>query len=247
MGNNFIITLDIDWAPDWMIEYVANILIEKGVKATWFITHASPAIEVIQQRSDIFESGIHPNCMPGSTHGSNEDEVLRHVKKLVPDAISMRTHGLYQSTRFLAKAAVDHGISVDVSLFLPKTSNLVEHRLNWQDARLWRIPYFWEDDIEMFEDDPIWAMSDPRLQVPGLKVFDFHPTYLCLNTDTFNVYEKLKKEKPLPTWDLDFVRPHIGDGPGPKTMFLELVDHLASSTGGRWIKELIPNKTAKRD
>jgi len=33
------LTLDIDWAPDWMIEKVAEMLLKYGVKATWFATH----------------------------------------------------------------------------------------------------------------------------------------------------------------------------------------------------------------
>ncbi len=241
MSNDYILTIDVDWAPDWMIEYVANLLVRKNVKATWFVTHASPAIEAIKHRRDLFEIGIHPNCLPGSTHGNNEDEVLRHIKEIVPDAISMRTHGLYQSSPFLTKAAIDHGISIDVSLFLPRTSNLTQHCIKWHGAELWRIPYFWEDDSEMFEDDPIWTFSDPRLHVKGLKVFDFHLTYIVLNTDTFSVYEKLKYEKQLSMWDLDFIRPHVSNSHGPKTLFFELVDYLSNS-GGRWIRELVSSK-----
>jgi hypothetical protein len=240
MSNDYILTIDVDWAPDWMIEYVASVLLSKHVKATWFVTHTSPAIEAIQHRPDLFETGIHPNCLPGSTQGNNDDEVLRHVKEIVPDAISMRTHALYQSTPFLTRAAKDHAISIDVSLYLPRTPNLAQHCIRWQGVELWRIPYFWEDDFEMFEDDPIWTFSDPRLHVQGLKVFDFHPAYIVLNADRFSVYEKLKREKQLPTWDFDFVRPHISSRCGPKTIFLELVDYLAKS-GGKWIKELVFN------
>src|SRR4030066_1641297 len=99
--DDYIITIDVDWAPDWMIEYMANVLIKKHVKSTWFVTHISPAIKIIHQRIDLFEIGVHPNCLFGSTHGNNEDEVLRHIKELIPDAITMRTHALYQSTPFL--------------------------------------------------------------------------------------------------------------------------------------------------
>ncbi|SVD69909.1 uncharacterized protein METZ01_LOCUS422763, partial [marine metagenome] len=53
MKDNFVITIDIDWAPGWMIDFVTAILIENGVKATWFVTHASPAIESIRERPDI--------------------------------------------------------------------------------------------------------------------------------------------------------------------------------------------------
>ena len=45
----------MDWAPDWMIEYVVNFLIKNHVKATWFFTHFSPAIETIKQKVDLFE------------------------------------------------------------------------------------------------------------------------------------------------------------------------------------------------
>lgn len=241
MNNDYILSIDVDWAPDWMIEYVANVLINKQVKATWFVTHTSPAISMIQNRHDLFEIGIHPNCLSGSTQGNNEDEVLRYLKKIVPDAISMRTHSLYQSSPFLLRAGKDYGILIDVSLFLPRSPNLVQHCLKWHGMKLWRIPYFWEDDSEMFEDDPIWTFSDPRLHVKGLKVFDFHPVNIVLNSCTFNIYQRLKLEKPVPTWDIDFIRPHVSNRHGPKTLFLELVDYLSMSNSV-WIKELIFNK-----
>lgn len=35
-----VITLDIDWAPDFVIDAVAEQLVQAGVWATWFVTHA---------------------------------------------------------------------------------------------------------------------------------------------------------------------------------------------------------------
>lgn len=119
--TDFILTFDVDWAPDNVIDYVAEILTEHKVKATWFITHESDAINRLSKNSDLFELGIHPNLLNGSTHGKTEDEILKHMKAIVPNAVSMRTHGLYQSTNFLTKAAKEYGILNDVSLFLPKT------------------------------------------------------------------------------------------------------------------------------
>lgn len=72
------LTIDIDWVPDWIIEEVASILIDHNVKATWFVTHASPAVDKLQQMPELFELGMHPNCLPGSTHGDTEDEVQFH-------------------------------------------------------------------------------------------------------------------------------------------------------------------------
>lgn len=43
--NQIVLSFDIDWAPECAIEFVADILIEKQIKATWFVTHDSPAIQ----------------------------------------------------------------------------------------------------------------------------------------------------------------------------------------------------------
>lgn len=76
--EDYLLTIDIDWVLCWMIDYLAKQLIKRRVKATWYVTHNSPAIKAIQQRNDLFEIGIHPNCLAGSTHGSNEDDILKH-------------------------------------------------------------------------------------------------------------------------------------------------------------------------
>jgi peptidoglycan/xylan/chitin deacetylase (PgdA/CDA1 family) len=36
-----VITLDTDWAPDFILEHVSEILTERKIKATWFITNES--------------------------------------------------------------------------------------------------------------------------------------------------------------------------------------------------------------
>lgn len=234
--GDFILTIDIDWAPDWMIEYIAKLLIERKVKATWYITHFSEIIELLVYNKDLFELGIHPNCLCGSTHGDNEDDVLKYVKAIVPDAISMRTHGLYQSTTFLVKAS-SYGIKFDNSLFLPKVANLAPHYFRRAGVKLCRIPYFYEDDCEMFEEVPVWSIYDKTIcNLNGLKVFDFHPHFVVLNNNTFDLYEKLKVLRPLLSWSPDFVSPFIREGIGPKTIFLELIDLLAGQ--GKFIREM---------
>ncbi|HEY8645027.1 MAG TPA: hypothetical protein VIL77_04030 [Gaiellaceae bacterium] len=67
-GDCFL-TLDVDWCPDSAIDDVAELLIERDVPATWLVTHTSPAIDRLRLRADLFELGIHPNFLPGSTHG----------------------------------------------------------------------------------------------------------------------------------------------------------------------------------
>ena len=231
-----VITLDVDWAPDAIIDDVASLLIERRVRTTWFVTHQSPAIDRLRLRPDLFELGIHPNMLSGSTHGRTEDEVLAHVLTIVPGARAMRTHGLYQTSNFLVKAAAGFGIGVDVSLFLPRAPHLQPHALTYGGATLWRIPYFWEDDVEMFDESPIWTRDDRRLAVPGLRVFDFHPVHVAVNTERFAQYDGMRKERPLHTWDRAYIDAGIRKGPGPRSLFLELADSLAGR--GRFVTEL---------
>jgi len=87
-NKEIAITLDVDWAPDFVIEDVAELLINSSVRATWFVTHASSAIDDLRKRPDLFELGIHPNFLPGSTQGADVDSVLNHCMSLVPDAVS---------------------------------------------------------------------------------------------------------------------------------------------------------------
>lgn len=237
--EDYALTLDIDWAPDFVIDEVAAILIERQVKATWFVTHHSEAVERLREHSG-FELGIHPNMLPGSTHGTSEVEVLDHMGEIVPEAVSMRTHGLYQSSGWLIRAARDHGIRVDASLFLPRASHLQAHCIRWHGVSLWRIPYFWEDDGEMFEEDPIWSVTDERLGVSGLRVFDFHPIHVALNTDRFERYSKLKALRPVHQWDEKFVQDHVRGGSGPRAFFIELADCLRGM--GKTVSELVPSE-----
>ena len=52
--NAPVLTLDVDWAPDWVIDEVSAILVEKRVRATWFVTHGSPAIERLKDYPGLF-------------------------------------------------------------------------------------------------------------------------------------------------------------------------------------------------
>ena len=142
--NQFVLSFDVDWAPDCAIDFVVDVLVEKQIKATWFVTHDSPGIERLFQHNDIFELGIHPNFLPNSTHGNSIKEVLTHITQLVPNSKIMRTHCLSQSTEILETSVSDFGIEIDASLFLMGTSNIQPHLLylNHDVKGLIRIPYF---------------------------------------------------------------------------------------------------------
>jgi hypothetical protein len=228
MLNNYIVTLDVDWAPDWCIRSVADILIRKQVKATWFITHDSPAIRELSCHSGIFELGIHPNFQPNSTQGSFPEEIMCALMEIVPGAVSIRTHGLYQSTSLFTVIQKQFGILNDVSLFLPKTPNIVPHTLHLSESQsILRLPYFWEDDIEMHCPAPDFSLDSQEYHAPGLKIFDFHPIHIALNSSRMSSYDDCKKSVPvLHVLSRERAEEFQGESHGTGTFFGELTDFI---------------------
>lgn len=240
MNNDILLTLDTDWAPDFAIDGAADVLIEKKVKATWLITHSSPAVNRLKNHPHLFELGIHPNFLPSSTHGRTIDEVLRHCLKIVPDAVSMRAHSLFTSTPILSRVIETTDIQTDLSLFLPHAHYLQPVKFWWKKQSLIRIPFFFEDDFEMESDNPRWQIAQilPRV-FAGLKIFNFHPIHIYLNSSDLVNYERLKKSAAV---SLNLIkeqqaRPFILSKSGTKTLFLELVNRL-STTNSLRVKDL---------
>lgn len=152
------LTLDIDWAPDAAIDFVREMLVAHGARATFFVTHASPAVDRLRERPDLFELGVHPNFLEGSSHGRSFEDVLAYCMQLVPDAISVRTHALVQSTPLYATLLRTTPLRLDTSIHLPHARQVEPVEYQWAGTTLLRVPYVWEDDLEMLRDQPDWAM-----------------------------------------------------------------------------------------
>ena len=234
------LTLDVDWAPEIAIDSVAEQLVAHRVRATWFITHMSPAVERLRRHPELFELGIHPNFLQGSSHGDTPSEVLRHCLSLVPDAISMRTHALVQSTPIFDLVMEETPIRIDVSLFLPRATWIRPVEYLRHGRVLVRVPYFWEDDFEMARGVQNERRLAPLLSGPGLKVFVFHPIHVYLNSARMAPYESLKWKVPrLAEAAPGDVAPFIERmGEGMQTLFMELVKHLADHGGMSCVRDL---------
>lgn len=239
MWNEDALILDVDWAPDCVLREVAARLRDRRVRATWFVTHESPAVSELAEDPDLFELGIHPNLLPGSSHGGTPREVLAQCLRWVPGARAMRTHGLVQSTALLDLVIRETPIDVDASLLLPRAAHLepVEHY--WAGRTLCRLPVYWEDDVEMIRPRPCWDLSGLRGEAPGLRIFAFHPIHVALNAGDPGPYEGLKARFPrlseaTPTAVAEAARP----GAGPGRLFDALTKALAEAGGGRRLSDL---------
>ncbi len=193
LRKNIAITLDTDWAPDFVIDQVTSALIANSVKATWFITHNSPAIERLGHYPELFEVGIHPNFSAGSTHGREPEAIMDHCLELAPEAVSMRSHGLVQSTSLLKLIMTTYPITVDVSLFLPYQFDSSPFVYTSWGKSLLRIPYVWEDDHEMEQRFPDWSTERLLKSAARLRVVNFHPIHIYLNSSDMNGYLTVKK------------------------------------------------------
>ena len=236
--SNTIISLDVDWAPDFMIDHVVNYLIEHKVKSTWFVTHESPALESLKEHDNLFELGIHPNFLPGSSQGTSVEDVLKYMMQLVPQALSVRTHGVVQSGQLLSDIVRLTPIKIDATIFLPEMPGIQTVQHLTPNGTLLRIPTFWADDYELLKTSPCWRPSQLD-NLHGLKVYNFHPIHIYLNTPTYLHYQRFRDSKTdISNMTSSMIEPFINEGPGVRDLFLSLVQ--THSGKGEMIKDFIP-------
>lgn len=209
-----VLTFDIDWAPDWMIDDIAERLTEANVRATWFATHRSEAVTRLLD-NPAFEVGVHPNFLAGSTQGATPDEVLDTMRGWFGAATVVRTHSLFQSERLLQLMADTYGFKIDCSIYLPLARDVRPHRLRYTPggAELIRIPHVFQDNMFMIARHQ-WSAEPGWLRLPGLKVLNFHPVHAWLNSDGVAAYEALKSSRPLPQWRRSDLSPANRAQPG---------------------------------
>lgn len=235
-----IITLDMDWAPDCVIQDVAQRLIERRVKSTWFVTHDTPALDLLRKHADLFELGIHPNFKEGSSHGHTMEEIVEHCLHLVPEAISARSHGLIQSDYLWRHYALESPIRFECSTFAGRAPQTYAVRFHWAGDNLLRVPYVYQDNLEMSEPHPIWEATTFLQGKRGLQVFDFHPFYVYTNSTSMDIFERVKQTGGhMQSMTEEDLLPFRQSGEGSRTMFLSLIDHLAEQGGGNQIQDIV--------
>lgn len=181
------ITADVDWAPDAVIKYMISLFETKKIRCTFFCTHFSEVL--LSADKELFELAIHPNFNPliegqvGTT-----DKIIDNLMSIYPHAKGVRSHCMFQSTGILNQFA-NRGLIYESNHFLPYHTN-VSPFLLWNG--MVRLPYIWEDDIH-------WSYGNNfdnlniNLKDSGLKIFDFHPIHIYLNTTNGDHYLRAKK------------------------------------------------------
>src|SRR5438105_2473541 len=131
----FCFTTDIEWSPEWAIEDLFGLADTYEVPLTPFLTHRSDYLWQRFKGSALAGSvGLHPNFLPGSTHGNTVAEVIEHVTALWPEARSFRSHCFYSETRTDRRLA-DRGFRYDSNLLAFLQPGLVPLRSATQIVR----------------------------------------------------------------------------------------------------------------
>lgn len=199
------ITSDLDWAPNQVLDFMLDPIGKLGIKATIFCTHR---IHV----GGNYELGLHPNYTKNL-----ERETLVDLMRLVPGCKGIRSHGLFIHS-ILFQLYHELGIEYDSSYLIPM--HIVEpfnHLLG-----IVEIPMFFADDAYFCGCSPSFNVSDLCLGKAGLKVFNFHPIHVFINTDSSRRYAKAKNFYQKPS----HLRRYRKNGRGTRTLFLDLLEYI---------------------
>ena len=221
-SNISILSFDQDWASDEICLSIADLLISKNIKSTWFITNKGFFLEKLMQFPDLFELGIHPNFLPDSSHGNSLMDVLDNITSIVPMARVSRGHAVFQYGSILQVMRNKYNISWDLTMFMYEKDNLYPTKLFTSPENfLYRLPVFWCDDHEFNNPEKDWSLKKYQ-SVFGVKVFSFHPIHVYLNSGTAADYINYKNNNSNEELK-SFINPLIGC----RNAFDDLLDVLS--------------------
>lgn len=192
---SLIVTVDIDWAPEWAIEKTLDFFFERGVTPTVFSTHPSP---FISRHLDKMEVGLHPYFGRDSSQGVSVEEVVQYVMELPHNLPIYRSHRFLScnSSKEAMKNAGMRGSSnvcSDLEVIPPFKDRF----------GLWEIPIFLEDGGYLFRQHPL-EMNDAlllKLQQKGDKVLVVHPMHFVVNTPYFSYMVEIKRSLSRLEWN----------------------------------------------
>ena len=220
-----VLSSDQDWAPPWASADLLQQWRDAGVGGTFFVTNACESLAGVG-RDDQIELAWHPNFQLGSTHGDTPIEVLAHLRALVPNALGVRSHYLVRSTALLEEYA-RQGL-------LYEASDLMDGQPGLRPIPSWnsvvRVPIYWADDVHAMHGRH-FALASIALDEPGLKVFDFHPIHVALNSRTLDGYRAFRaamaeQGRPMSEASRAEVDPFREQGPGAADLMAALLAFL---------------------
>lgn len=219
----FVLTSDQDWAPEWANEIFLQKVGRWGIPAHVFRTSPSATLEEAL-RKGVIEQGWHPNFMPGSSHGATVDETVAYCQREFPGARTARGH-CFAEDSFRMRALAKAGIIADSQNPTPCQGYLLPMV---HVSGILRLPVYFEDDVAFDAADRAFTVDVFRktLFTPGLKILNFHPTFVGCNTPSLAHYTETRGNVFGTSAPAEGVR---WTGRGTANMFDELMHEILSA------------------
>ena len=210
--NKIVLTFDTDWIPEEILTEIIEELRRKKLKATVFATND---YEILKNPPPNIEVAIHPNFDQGDFKKQTES-----IKKVFPRAVGVRNHSLLFSER-LRPVWQEFRIQYSSNAMALLEPNLKPYLIG---KNIVELPLYFMDRfyLEMTEPKTDFSLKALKLNQPGLKIFDFHPIHLALNTPNQKYYEKQKKHYQAPAK----LKKHVFLGQGTRTLYNQLINHI---------------------
>ena len=191
-SDKTFLTIDMDWAHDEVIEDTLHIINSHGASSTWFVTHKSSLLNQMENNDNI-ELGIHPNfnkILDGSNYhnNTNSSKIIEDALKLVRNCKSIRSHSLTQSEKLLDEFQ-SFGLTHICNLYIPLSANIELKPFNlWDNITI--VPHSWQDNVQLRLYNKLLKIDS--INNVNLKVFNFHPIHIYLNTENLVRYENTR-------------------------------------------------------
>lgn len=145
--SELVVTIDLDWACEAVIEQTLDFFYKQDIKPTIFTTHNSQLIENI---IDDIEVGLHPYFDKDSSHGSTIAEVVKYVMDLPHNIPAFRCHR-FANCNLSNQAMADAGMLLSSNVctdleILPTFKNRFG---------LFEVPIFMEDGGYLWRNHPL--------------------------------------------------------------------------------------------
>jgi hypothetical protein len=222
--NTICFSLDVEWAPQAVIDDTRALFDEYGVKATFFVTHAGVMVPG-------HERGIHPNffrsgdtykALAGAgtlTDAQIHEHVIATTLSYAPEARGVRAHSLHYDSALLPIYR-RLGIEYECSYRMPFVAGL---RPFWTQRDIVAIPSYYSDFFDLLTGASRFELERLDLGNAGIKVCDFHPVVVFTNVPSEAEYTARKGIYHDPERLL--ASRHVGKG--VRTLLRDLLEHIA--------------------
>jgi hypothetical protein len=215
-----VLSIDIDWAHDTVLEDTIDLIERAAVKACFFVTHDTPLLARLRA-NPLFELGLHPNFDPllrGEAVRSARDIVM-DIARVVPEAKVLRSHAMTTSGRWL-ELYREAGVTHLSNYLMFGDANIHPFR---QLNGLVEAPVHFADDGLLFQRAMSAVNFHPDIELVasggGLRVYNFHPIHLFINTESLDRYRKSRTHADDP----QALRFHRFDGLGARAWLTSLL------------------------